>query len=170
MSLAANLVLLAQAIGLDIKDVNAKIGTMSSLTTTEKTTIVGALNELDSKIGALINDALSTSTTKTWSIDKIVQSINQAKSDILGGLPSAALDTIYELSQAIENDGVNITGILTSLGLRVRVDAAQNFSVGEKLQGRQNIDAASDTEFQQFKTDVGSTSEDFVAAYNLAKA
>ena len=46
MSLRTGITALAQAIGADIKALFAGQGTLSSLATTEKTSLVGAINEL----------------------------------------------------------------------------------------------------------------------------
>ena len=47
MSLQSGVVALAQAIGADIKALFAGQGAMASLTTSEKTSLVGAINELN---------------------------------------------------------------------------------------------------------------------------
>lgn len=47
MSLQAGIVALAQAIGADVKALFSKQGDLSALTTAEKSSLVGAINELD---------------------------------------------------------------------------------------------------------------------------
>lgn len=58
----------------------------------------------------------------------------------------AALDTLSELATALGNDANFSTTTATALGNRVRVDAAQTFTAGEKTQARSNIDAVSTTD------------------------
>lgn len=55
----------------------------------------------------------------------------------------ATLDTLNELAAALGDDPNYATTTATALGNRVRVDAAQTFTEGEKTQGRSNIDAVS---------------------------
>lgn len=78
MTQVNNIVLMAQAIGADIGLINGKLGDLTSLTTTDKTNLVGALNELKALldgagVGVQIDDVTpSTSTvyssTKTESV------------------------------------------------------------------------------------------------------
>lgn len=73
MSLAANISSLATRIGTEFKSVYAKIGTLSSLTTTNKTDLVSAINEVKASTGssgAAINDTTPSGTT-TYSSNKI---------------------------------------------------------------------------------------------------
>ena len=59
MSLETRLVALAQSIGTDIKSLRTTQGTLSSLNTTTKTSLVAAINELMTLIGsagAVIDD------------------------------------------------------------------------------------------------------------------
>lgn len=171
MSLTAQITAAFQAIGLDIKSIGLDIGNKTSLNTTDKTNLVNAINEVLTKTNSFINDLAGVGITdKTWSADKIIAYSQQLKNEIFGGTVPAALDTLLEIANQLQDDETELNAIALALGNRVRVDAAQNFSVGEKLQGRQNIDAASDTEFQQYKTNVGDVSTDFVAVYVTAKS
>lgn len=162
---------LATQVGVDIKDIRNKIGTLSSLTTTEKTNIVGAINELDSKVSALqnataINDSTNSSTTETYSVTKILSSIqtavNQLKSDLINGTGSA-LDTFKELADAINNDATFAQTLALSLSNKVDYSQVQTLTLSQQLQARTNIGAVG-------SVDVGDTSTDFVAQYNTAKA
>lgn len=100
----------AEFVGLKDKEIIKLIGSLATLSTTEKTTIVGAINELKQSINTLsgnaagINDS-ATNETSTLSAKKIIELINQAKTDakseILGGNVSAELDTIKELAEAL---------------------------------------------------------------------
>ena len=164
MSLSARIVTLAQAIGGDIKTLTANQGSLSSLNTTAKSSLVAALNELHSAIGgagAKINDAATNGDTAvTWSADKIFDTIEAAKlavkNDLINGA-GAALDTLKELAAAIGNDANFATTIATELGKRVRYDAAQTLSAPQQAQACANIG-------------VGNPETDLAASYNAAKA
>ena len=164
MSLAARIVTLAQAIGGDIKTLTANQGSLSSLNTTAKSSLVAALNELHVAIGgagAQINDAATNGDTAvTWSADKIFDTIEAAKlavkNDLINGA-GAALDTLSELAAALGNDANFATTIATELGNRVRYDAAQTLSAPQQAQACANIG-------------VGNPETDLAAAYTTAKA
>lgn len=98
MSLATQITLLAQAIGVDIKALHVKVGSLSALNTSDKSSIVNAINEvegeissLNSLVSGLIDDAaIAGNTDHTWSADKILSYTAQLRSDIMGGIPSAS--------------------------------------------------------------------------------
>lgn len=111
----------AEFVGLKDKEIIKLIGLLSTLTTNEKGSIVGAINELKQSITALsgssagINDS-ATGDSSTLSAKKILELLNQAKteakSEILGGNVAAELDTIKELADALNGmktgeDGLN---------------------------------------------------------------
>lgn len=170
MSLVAQLTAAFQAIGTDIKSIQLDIGNKTALSTTDKTNLVNAINEVLNKTNSLIDDLAGVGiTNKTWSADKIIAYAQQIKSDIFGGTVPAALDTLLEIANQLQDDETELNSIALALGNRVRVDAAQTFTAPQKQQARENIDAASDTEFQQFKTDVGDVATDFVDVYVAAK-
>ena len=148
---------LAQAIATDIKRLTTSQGTLTALTTTDKTSLVNAINELKTAIANAtnINDA-STSASATWSSNKINASIDNAVSALVNGA-GTTLDTLKELANALGNDANFAATIATQMGKRVRVDAAQTFTVPEQAQGCANLG-------------IGNPDTDFVAAYNTAKA
>ena len=148
---------LAQAIAQDIKRLTTNQGTLTALTTTDKTSLVKAINELKSSItnATSINDA-STSTSATWSSQKINTSINNAVSSLVDGA-GTTLDTLKELAAALGNDVNLATTIATQMGKRVRVDAAQTFTVIEQAQGCANLG-------------IGNPDTDLLAVYTAAKA
>lgn len=111
----------AEFVGMKDKEIIKLIGAMQSLSTTQKDTIVGAINEMNQRINSLssnaagINDS-ATNETSTLSAKKILELVNQAKTDakseILGGNVAAELDTIKELADALNGmktgeDGLN---------------------------------------------------------------
>lgn len=111
----------AEFVGMKDKEIMKIIGIMQQLTTTEKNTIVGAINEMNQRINSLsssaagINDS-ATNETATLSAKKILELLNQAKADVknelLGGQVDASIDTIKELGDMLKNiqtgeDGLN---------------------------------------------------------------
>jgi hypothetical protein len=144
MSLETRIVAAVQQIGADIKDLRVTRGTLTSLSTTNKTSLVLAINELFTLIGsissgAVINDsATNGNTTQTWSADKIFDQIEAAKTELIGGAP-AALNVLGELAAALGNDPNFTTTLTTALGFRVRYDAAQTLSLAQQQQACGNI-------------------------------
>lgn len=164
MSLETQIIALAQAIGADIKDVRAKQGDLTSLTTTAKTSLVAAINELKVALGsagAAINDTAGNGDTSvTWSADKIFDTIEAAKAEVKSDLTNgaaAALDTLSELASALGNDPSFAATIATALGNRVRYDDTQTLTGPQQLQACNNIG-------------VGDPAHNFVADYTTAKA
>lgn len=111
----------AEFVGMKDKEIIKLIGNLQTLSTTEKTSLVGAINELFQSVRSLsgsaagINDS-ATNETSTLSAKKIIELVNQAKteakSEILGGAVAAELDTIKELADALNGmktgeDGLN---------------------------------------------------------------
>lgn len=170
MTLEARLVALAQAIGVDIKALRLSQGDLTALSTSAKTSLVAAVNELVTLVaasgGAGIDDDAETGSAVTWSVDKINSSItaarNALKDELVGGA-GAALDTLEELAAALDDNPSFATTIATELGNRVRFDSVQALTLAQKDQARSNIGAASASE-------VGDTDRDFVADYTAAKA
>lgn len=147
---------LAQAIASDIKTLIANQGSLTALTTTNKTSLVAALNELKTAItnASNINDS-ATNTSSTWSSDKINTAINNAVAALVDGA-GTTLDTLKELADALGNDSNFATTIATQMGKRVRVDAKQTFTVEEQAQGCANLG-------------IGNPDTDLLAVYIAAK-
>ena len=148
---------LAQAIASDIKNLTANQGSLTALTTTNKTSLVAALNELKTSIASAsnINDT-TTNTSATWSSQKINDAINNAVVALVNGA-GTTLDTLKELADALGNDANFAATLAEQMSKRVRVDAAQTFTVTEQAQGCANLG-------------IGNPDTDFVAAYTTAKA
>lgn len=111
----------AEFVGEKDKEITKLIGNLTTLSTTEKTNLVGAINELFQSVRSLsgnaagINDS-ATNETSTLSAKKILELVDKAKTDakseILGGNVAAELDTIKELADALNGmktgeDGLN---------------------------------------------------------------
>lgn len=71
---------------------------------------------------------------------EVAQAIKAAVDNLVNG-SGEALDTLKELADALGNDPNFAASVGTALGVRVRVDAATNFSLAQRAQGRANIDA-----------------------------
>ena len=152
---------LATQLGTDIKQIITNQGDLSALTTTQKASLVLAINELKAELGTvdanLIDDS-APSSTKTYSSSKIVSEIQtkcqEVKDALLGGA-GEAFDTLKELADLIEQNPDLIESLQTLAGSHVRYDAAQELSPQQKTQARTNIGAADDTDYQATKTAVG---------------
>lgn len=163
MSLETKIILLAQSIGADIKSLTNKQGDLTSLSTTAKSNLVSAINELYIMVGdagAAINDAVGDGETSvTWSANKIFDTIEAAKTTVKNELvngAAAALDTLSELSAALNNDPTFAATIAIDLSNRVRYDAVQTLNTAQKLQACTNIG-------------IGNPESDFTATYTAAK-
>lgn len=111
----------AEFVGMKDKEIVKLIGDMQTLTTSQKATLVGAINEMDQRINSLLSSAsgiddTSTGDSSTLSAKKIIELLNQAKADVknelLGGEVDASIDTIKELGDMLKNiqtgeDGLN---------------------------------------------------------------
>lgn len=153
---------LATQVGSDVKTLIAKQGDLSTLTTSQKASLVLAINELNSAISQIdmskvIEDG-QTAADKTWSSNKILSEIttkcNEVKTALLGGAGDA-YDTLKELADLITDNKELIDSLQELAGAHVRYDAAQELSPGQKTQARSNIGAADDAEYQATKTAVG---------------
>ena len=162
MSLETRIIALAQAVGSDIKALTTNQGTLSGLSTTAKSNIVAAINELHSTISSSvqINDtATNGATTVTWSADKIFDEIAAAKTAVTNSLTNgaaAALDTLNELATALGNDPSFAANIATEIANRIRYDAAQTLTLPQQQQACANIG-------------VGDPDHNFLTEYAAAK-
>lgn len=145
MSFKTNLQNTIAQIANDIVELRERAGTLSNLTTADKASLVAAINELQVEINAIdvssvINDASTTSTTQTYSIDKIKDSISAAIADLVDGAPTA-LDTLNELAVALQDNDSELASLTTTLDNRVSY-TAQTKTALEKETARNNIGAA----------------------------
>lgn len=120
MSLLTRITALINSIATDIKDVYAKIGNLSSLQTTTKSSLVGAINEIKSSEGLKINDStpsVSTTFSGTAIDSKIATAKTEVKNEILGSA-SAAYDTLQEIQAQMEADDTAAASLTTAVGQR----------------------------------------------------
>ena len=163
MSLQTQITNLATRVGTECKAIRAAMGDKASLSTTNKTSLVAAINELVSTIASatsILDTATTGDTSHTWSANKIIAEINAAKSAIINGAP-AAYDTLIEIATQLSSDQTALGNLLTAVGNRVAFDQAQTLTAPQKAQAIANIGAVS-------ATDVGNVSADFVATFDAA--
>lgn len=175
MSLATNIQNLATRIATETKSLrtllNGNAADLSALTTTNKTNLVAALNEVKGLIGQAgpqIDD-LAASTSTVYSSSKTVAAIDAAVDALVGAAPGV-LDTLEELAAALGNDADAITSINAALANRVRTDAAQGLEAEAQYIARTNIAAASATELATLTTNVGDTTTNFVTTFEAGLA
>lgn len=164
MSLVTQVNNLATVIGGKVKDLYAKvtanttaIGTLANLTTTAKGDVVSAINEVNAKPttsgGAAINDS-APSTTTAYSSSKTDSQISYAIANLVSTAPST-MDTLGEIAAQLASDESAAAALTTSVGYRVRFDAAQSLTAPQQLQACSNIG-------------IGDPTTDFVATFNAA--
>ena len=120
------------------------------------------------QFGVQINDSASTSTTVTWSVDKITGTVNTAISNLIGGA-GPTLDTLKELADALNDDPSFASTIATSIASRVRYDAAQTLTAPQQTQALANIGAAAASDLSTLTSNIGNTDRDYTAVYATAK-
>ena len=128
-------------------------GDLANLKTTDKTSLVNALNEIKWLItsgGSGISDT-TTTTTNTWSAPKISAEITKAINNLMNGADVSS-DTLKELAD-------KIAGLAQADNGLVSAKVAQSFNAPEKLQARNNIDVYS-------KAEIGDINTNFVATIN----
>ena len=160
-SLQVRITDLATRVATEIKSVktlvNGNATDLSALTTTQKTSLVAAINELKNAVdnaGSSITISDSTSsTTQVWSSSKIASEIQAAKDALTNGA-AAALDTLAELASALGNDASFASTVTTALSYRLRFDAAQTLTTEQKTQACANLG-------------IGEPDTDFVTTFNI---
>ena len=158
MSLSTRIESLVIRVAQEFNDVRAKAGNLASLTTTDKSTLVAAINELKAAVvSSVVIDDAQVTTTSTYSSNKIVTLLDALKTEILGGA-DAAYDTLVEIQQLLQNGTTGLDALLAAVNNRVRFDAAQTLTAPEQAQARSNIGAVA-------ASDVGNTDTDFVAVF-----
>lgn len=189
MSLETRLSDLITAVGTDIKQLRTWItgsasGTLASLNTGDKSSIIAAINEVKAtadsaggggspasttvagivELATLAEVTTGTDTTRAVTPEGVRQERIALKAEILGaGVPSA-LDTLDELAAALGDDANFASTVTTALGNRVRVDtAAQGLDSTQQGNARTNIAAVA-------AADIGNADANLVTLYTAAKA
>jgi hypothetical protein len=125
---------------------------------------------------ALIDDTAGDGiTNKTWSANKIYDYVLTQIQNVVGAAPEV-LNQISEISAALNDDPNFAVHVAEALALRVRVDAAQNFTNTQKQQGRDNIGAAAQSDLattnQNLATlnaNLGDVTHNFLTDYTNAR-
>jgi hypothetical protein len=168
MALQTRISDLITAVGTDIKQLRTWItgsssGSLTGLTTTDKSSLVAAINEVKASGGSspaasttvqgivelatLAEMATGTDTTRVATVEGVRQERLALKTELLGGA-SAAFDTLQELATL--------------------VTAAEETSVIDALTTVVGNKADASTVYT--KTELGNPETDLVAAYTAAKA
>jgi hypothetical protein len=186
MSLQTRLGDLATAIATDVKQLRTFItgsasGDLTGLTTTSKTSVVSAINEVNGKaapapaaasetvqgiveLATLAEVGTGTDTVRAVTPAGVRQERIALRTEILGSGVPAALDTLDELAAALGDDANFATTVTTALGNRLRIDINnQGLTTTQQANGRTNLDVYS-------KAEIGNPETDLVAAYTAAKA
>lgn len=123
MSLAINLVDFATSVATNSKQlktlINGNAADLAGLSTTAKTNLVAAINEVSAAVagaGASIND-VGTSTLSVWSSSKTDGAINAATAALVATAPGT-LDTLNELAAALADDPNFATTMTTALAAK----------------------------------------------------
>lgn len=163
-TLSTQISALATQVGTDIKQIFANVGDLSQLTTTQKASLVAAINELRASIqdiadsvGATINDEAITSD-QTWSSQKINDSITSAINALINGAPDT-LDTLQELATAIETNQDAISALQTIAAGHVKYNEAQSLTTEQQQQARSNIGAAAASDLTTLQGSVTTLSD-----------
>lgn len=167
MSLQTRIGDLITAIATDIKQhrtwmTGSSSGTLSGLTTTDKTSLVNAINEVKSsssgappdattsvkgivELATLAEAATGTDTVRAVTPEAVRQEINTLKSTLLGGV-SSSFDTLKELYDQIAADESTASALATLVGTKANSSDVYT------------------------KTELGNPETDLAAAYATAKA
>lgn len=185
MALQDRLTDLATAVATDIKQLRTWItgsssGNLTGLTTTDKSSLVGAINEVKAgssgappdaseatkgivELASLAEVAAGVDTVRAVTSEGVRQERVALKAEILGAGVPGALDTLDELAAALGDDANFAATITTALANRVRVDtAAQGLTGTQQSNARTNIAAVG-------TADIGNPDTDLVAVYTAAK-
>ena len=148
----AEIKLFATEVGTQIKGLRTLMGLLSNLTTTDKTNLIAAINEVNAKTagaGAQIDDATARTTTvysSSRTEARITEATTALKSDILGGA-GPTVDTLKEIADILASSGSDVAALTTALSKRVSFDAAQTLTAPEKVQVNTNIGSVSLAQF-----------------------
>lgn len=133
MTMQVNLALALTRLTTAINAVDTHVGPLASLSTTNKTSLVAALNEVQGLIPTVASflDDNALSTAKSWSSSKINSQITAAIQALLGGA-SGNSDTLKELADQITALAQADNGLLSFA-------AVQTLTVGQKQTGCGNL-------------------------------
>ncbi len=182
MSLSANIQDLATRISTEVKAlrtlINGNAVDLSALTTTAKTNLVAAINEVDAIASAITGPpaasetvagvvelattaeaSTGTDTSRAVTAAGLKAAIDAANAALVDAAPGT-LDTLNELAAALGDDPNFASTMTTALGNRVRADVAtQGLTSTQQGNARTNIDVYS-------KAEIGDITTNFVNTFN----
>lgn len=156
-------------------------GDLTGLTTTSKTSLITAINEVNGKaaptpsaatesaqgiieLASLAEVAAGVDAARAVTAAGVRQERIALKNEILGAGVPGALDTLDELAASLGDDANFASTVTTGLSNRVRVDtAAQGLTTTQQGNARTNIAAVGQAQ-------IGNEETDLVALYTAAKA
>lgn len=150
-------------------------GGLTTLATADKTSLLAAINELKGLIDTINNagydvgDLLSTNNLSDVAdaaaalanLGGLTQAQVDARVQLIVGSAPAALDTLAELAAALGDDANFASTVNNALTKRLRFDAAQTLTAGEKSQGQVNLDVYS-------RAEIGNPESNFVTTFEAA--
>lgn len=139
MTLDSRLIAVVNTIAIAVKNNQVKTWDLTTLSTTQKDTIVQAINELKNLI------------TQEWA-DR-ASAINTAIANALEG------EDLSDLADAVAGLAQTDNGLVSAV-------VSQAFSEAQKIQARANIGWASQEDLDTLTTNVGNTEQDLVAVFN----
>lgn len=110
-------------------DVGTKLGDLTTLTTTDKTSVVRAMNELKASIGA-VNTGTDESAVNQLIDNKINALVDNAPE---------ALNTLKEIADKLQADESTATALARTVSKKVAFDSAQSLSTEQQKQAQENI-------------------------------
>lgn len=119
-----------------ITSVNGRVGSLAALTSTDKTSLVAALNELKAIVsglsggGAAIDDGAASGST-VWSSSRTQTAITSAITALINGAPGAQ-DTLSELA-------AQITALASADASLLSFGGAQSLTAPQQLQACTNL-------------------------------
>lgn len=161
MSLVTNVTNLATRVATEVKAlrtlINGNAADLSSLNTTSKTSLVSAVNEVNTSLStkAAINDS-TTSSSSVWSSSKTSSEISSAVAAVVDAAP-AALDTLNELAAALGDDANYATTITNALAGKAA--SVHSHAISDVTGLQTALDGKAST------TDVGDTTTNFVTTF-----
>ena len=110
-------------------DVSTKLGDLTTLATTDKTSVVRAMNELKASIGAV-----NTGTDET----AVNQLIDNKINALIDNAPEA-LNTLKEIADKLQADESTATALANTVAKKVAFDSPQSLSTEQQKQAQENI-------------------------------
>lgn len=162
-------------------EVSTTTGDLASLATTDKSSLVAAINEALAAIGssttitadditdatvlgkALIRAADAAAARTALSVYSVAEADSAIATAVAGLADSApeALNTLNELAAALGDDPNFASQVLAALGNRLRFDTAQTLTGAQQAQGQDNLSVYS-------RAQIGDPDTDFVAVFESA--